>query len=399
MSTRNPDRESGIGEEPGDETIERLQALDEEDRSDNSSNDDDFVAALNILPGNVPDIPVPGLIPQAPPVVDPAMANPTAQQLATIPMYDGTRGESYLNWLNLVENAKTAYQWDHKAIMQVAQLKGGPKVQEWLRGQQLQGAVFDCWKRANGQPEDRPMEPAMKLRFGPRYTNSTAVMAVSNLTQKGDESCAEFLDRVVVAVDQMHYNVTAEQKLTPGYIATRTNNIISLFGAGLRDSISKVVLAQPQVPGTVAEMLQAAEAVEVEQSKKVTPNNLSAFPVSVLEEEEEPLEEESGALESIQQDIADLCLAVSASIDMSRIRCYNCQRFGHFARACPAPRRQRPFPSRGRGNRSRRDTRMDRRRRPFGPSRATMAIEDHQDEPYDEDQEAHSVYEEEAGNN
>ena len=197
----------------------------------------------------------------------------------------------------------------------------------------------------------------------------------------------------------MHYNVTAEQKLTPGYVATRTNNIYSLFGAGLRESISKVVLAQPQVPGTVAAKLQAAEAVEIEQSKKVTPNNLSAFPVAANEEEEDPQDDEFSPLESIQQDLADLCLAVSASIDMSRIRCYNCQRFGHFARACPAPRRQRSFPTRGRGNRARRVTRMDRRRCPFGPSRATMAVEDQQEDPYDEDHEAHSVYEEEAGNN
>ena len=179
----------------------------------------------------------------------------------------------------------------------------------------------------------------MKLRFGPRYTNSTAVMAISNLTQKGDESCAEFLDRVVVAVDQMHYNVTAEQKRTPGYEATRTKNIISLFGAGRHESISKVVLAQPQVPKMVAEMLQAAETVELEQSKKVTPTNLSAFPITTQEEEEESPTEDLSPLESIQQDLADLCLPVSASIDMSRIRCYNCQRFGHFARAGPAPRR------------------------------------------------------------
>ena len=128
ISNRNPDRKSGIGEDPVDDTIERLQAVGEE--SDNSS-EEDFVAALNVLPGNIIEAPAQGPGPQAPPAAGQlAMAIPTAQKLATIPMYDGTRGESYLNWLDLVENALAAYQWDHKAIMQVAQLKGGSKVQE-----------------------------------------------------------------------------------------------------------------------------------------------------------------------------------------------------------------------------------------------------------------------------
>jgi hypothetical protein len=63
---------------------------------------------------------------------------PTAQQLTTIPMYGGTRGDAYINWMNLVKHTRGAYDWDHKAILQVVRIKGGPKVQEWLQGQELQ---------------------------------------------------------------------------------------------------------------------------------------------------------------------------------------------------------------------------------------------------------------------
>ena len=69
---------------------------------------------------------------------------PTVQQLATILMYDGTHGDAYIKWMNLVKNARGAYGWDHRAILQVVRIKGGPKVQEWLQGQELQDNEFDC---------------------------------------------------------------------------------------------------------------------------------------------------------------------------------------------------------------------------------------------------------------
>ena len=276
---RNPDRESGI-EDPGDETLEALNEpldnLPEEDPGDQHHQSPPVSRSPTPPPAPAPPPPPP----QVPQVIM-AAAVPTAQQLATIPVYDGSRGDAYINWINLVKHARGAYGWDHRAILQVVRIKGGPKVQEWLHHQELRGIQYDCWNVDAAAPENtHPMEEPMRLRFGPRYTSTTAVMAVLNLTQRADESCAEFMDRVVIAVEKMHYNVTAAVKATAGYRDTQKFTILSLFGAGLRESISKVVLAQSIPPADVPEMLAAAEAVEAEQSKKQTPAHLSAFEVS-----------------------------------------------------------------------------------------------------------------------
>ena len=44
-------------------------------------------------------------------------------------------------------------------------------------------------------------------RFGPKYTASGAVSAISDLRQRPNESAAAFMDRVQIAVDMMNYAV------------------------------------------------------------------------------------------------------------------------------------------------------------------------------------------------
>ena len=88
---------------------------------------------------------------------------------------------------------------------------------------------------------------------------------MSDLKQKPRESCAQFLDRVVLAVNKQNFNVDAASKQTDVYKAVFDAAIISHFGAGLREDISKVVLGSADAPNTVTAMLDAAEAVEAEQ--------------------------------------------------------------------------------------------------------------------------------------
>ena len=44
----------------------------------------------------------------------------------------------------------------------------------------------------------------LSKRFGPKFTAATAVNTVSDLKQKPRESCAQFLDRVVLAVNRQN---------------------------------------------------------------------------------------------------------------------------------------------------------------------------------------------------
>ena len=80
-----------------------------------------------------------------------------------------------------------------------------------------------------------------------------------------------FMDRVVLAVDKLNFNVTADTKGTEGYKQMLKCSILAHFGAGLRDSIGKIILGAANPPDTVAAMLLAAEAVELEQAKLGAP--------------------------------------------------------------------------------------------------------------------------------
>ena len=48
-----------------------------------------------------------------PPVV------PRPQQLANIPIFDGERGEGFINWLEAIENAGDAYGWAIDNLLQI----------------------------------------------------------------------------------------------------------------------------------------------------------------------------------------------------------------------------------------------------------------------------------------
>ena len=392
---RRLDRESGIGEDPGDETLaaidignetlaEELRQEEEDDNSDisqdaNSSGDDseDSFRSADL----------------------PAMAGVGAQQLATIPVYDGERGESLINWIELVDNAIQTYGWDHTGGLHVLKVKGGSKVSEWLRSQRLQNIIYNAWTRRAGNDgnADVPVREELIARFGPRYTPASAVTAISTLKQRDSESVADFMDRVVLATDRMFNNLPAATRASAEFRETMTRTTLSLFGAGMKPEISKIVLAQATAPATIPEMITAAEAVEIEQAKKPTAAHPSVYAVS--EEPQPPApsdsDQEIDDLEILREDFNELCCAVSRQVDLSKIRCYNCQRFGHFASSCLAPRRQRRGGFGGRrGNRGRRPTRNEERRRPFGPSRATMAVQpNHEDNDQDSDYDGYGYYE------
>ena len=102
-------------------------------------------------------------------------------------------------------------------------------------------------------------------------SSATAVNAVADLKQHHRESCAAFLDRVILAVDKQHFNLTPAQKQEDGYCLVYDAGIMSHFCAGPKDDISKVILGAANPPESVADMVTASEAVEAETSKMGPP--------------------------------------------------------------------------------------------------------------------------------
>ena len=190
-------------------------------------------------------------------------------QLVTLPVFDREQGEGFVNWLEAIENAQRTNNWAPNALVQAAKTKGGPKTAEWDRGNRLRGNVRNIWERPGNFRE------SLMLRFGPKYTSANAVNAVSDLKQRSKESCAGFLNRVVLAINKQNFNIAEADKRTPQYLRVFDASIMSHFGAGLKDEIGMVVLGAATPPGTVEEILQAAEAVEAELAKIGQPGTLA----------------------------------------------------------------------------------------------------------------------------
>ena len=86
-------------------------------------------------------------------------------QLVTLPVFDGERGEGFVNWLEAIKNAQQTYNWAPDSLVQVAKTKGGPKIAGWDRGNRLRGHVRNIWEGLGN------FRISLMLRFGPKYTS------------------------------------------------------------------------------------------------------------------------------------------------------------------------------------------------------------------------------------
>ena len=122
---RNRDRDSGINN-PGDETLniqDRLHAI-EEDPTITDEEVEPEDSPLHTHPEEAPDPP-----PEDHDMADPAPAAPGVLpgQLTALPLFDGDRGEPFVNWLEVVENAEQTYGLDRPKRSQRGPIERRPE--------------------------------------------------------------------------------------------------------------------------------------------------------------------------------------------------------------------------------------------------------------------------------
>ena len=150
---------------------------------------------------------------------------------------------------------------------------------------------------------------------------------------------------MVLAINKQNFNIAEADKQTPQCLHVFDASIMLHFGAGLKDKIGKVVLRAATPPGTVEEMLQAAEAVEAELAKIGQPGT-SALAV----QEEAVTDPEVDQMSDFAKAIEEICAIIGLKhrrlFDKPHSKCYNCYKFGHFQNKCPEPRLT-PFQGQG----------------------------------------------------
>ena len=402
-------RDSGIAPEVKDELPEEIEEIVLSSDSEHSA--EDQVPGGDILPGGFMDnvgVPELQLIPEnnnqedkanqnlpeadnqeenqnvQPDDDQPANNDMAAQgvqgsQISSIPVFSGIAGLDGAAFADAIDQARDQFGWTEAQTAAVAKTRGGPAMTTWIRGQKAQGITFAAWATPNPVVAgEHYLRSKFMLRFGPKYTASGAVSAISDLRQRPNETAAAFMDRVQIAVDMMNYDV-AEGDRNPAYYQGYVRMVIAQFGGGLKEEIKSKVFGVPTLPNTIADVLKAATAAEAESrpsvQNKLTVNAVAEVTKETNEErkEEAPKDPISELTKQIGEVLAITKKRTNRSVSgrPSNFRCYGCNQPGHYRRNCPNPSSGPPMWNRGRGRGQPRF--MSRRagfQRNFGPGRA-----------------------------
>jgi hypothetical protein len=142
-----------------------------------------------------------------------------------------------------------------------------------------------------------------------------------------------FYVRVKWALEVKNHSISMEDKALAPYIADRDRDLFTIFLAGLPSKYREIAMSGENPPTDLTTLRKHCAQLEAMQSMT---KRIAAFSAEVNEEK---VAEES-LIELLTKEIAAL---------KAEMKCFNCQKKGHFASACPDPKKPKPGRGRGRG--------------------------------------------------
>jgi hypothetical protein len=250
----------------------------------------------------------------------------TGSQLNSIKSYDGSE-DVELYFLHL-ERAMAQFEWEDADLAVAAKQKLTGEAARFIVAQiKLQKPLDTYAHEVNG------LRAALRARFGERITELAAADAVVDLKQKEGESVDGFFDRVTLAMDRKNYSYTRAQKAEAGYLPHFNQDIYTFFGAGLKEYVRSRTLGSAAPPRTADALLVAARSVEAEFLR----NNPRKAAVDEVSKEEATAEDGEDKITGLERQLAEVQakLAVCNVGRSNNVKCFKCERFGHYARECP----------------------------------------------------------------
>ncbi len=279
-------------------------------------------------------------------------------QLSVIPVFTGEPPYDVESWIATVERCKTQFAWTDHQMAAVVKNKLTGAAAIWLRAtEKLNPRHFNVWAA-----DPQGLKHQFLAKFLPAKTEQAAILAVSHLKQRSNESCSDFFDRVVLAVDKVNHHVPDGDKQTLNYQTIFKTQVRTFFGAGLKDEIRTLILASNSPPTTMEELRDQAVASETQlRNKNPTMKDLEETAVTSADPNPLPQKEQenSPVLREVQE-LAKKVEALSTSFnnrgrgggrgrggrgqgrgkgrDLSKVTCFKCENKGHYANRCPSGR-------------------------------------------------------------
>lgn len=263
----------------------------------------------------------------------------TGSQLSMIKAFSSEKDQDVEVWITQFERCVKSFRWSELTAANACLTKFEGAAAYWAHTLTVQGKEFPSWNpqvAAVGPPvlvASDGLKAAVLTRFKLTTTPLAAAAAVTML-QQGSMTVESFYDFCIVSIDRKNYNYSTVEKAADQYSTQFDIELYVFFSSGLRAQIRDRAMNGFPQPANIVELKKAALAAELFLSKQTKVPSAEINAIGKKPIDLDTLKKEIAALKA---KLATNKKASAAAVDLTKIKCYNCQRFGHFADKCTNP--------------------------------------------------------------